>query len=148
MGIDFLTFLAIGFVAQLVDGALGMAFGIISTTALLSVGLSPAYASAAVHTAEVFTTGASAVSHIVHKNIALRLVTELAVAGSIGAVIGAYILSNVDGSVIRPFVAAYLLILGIADIHQSCSDSHAIANPMDGVFGIDSGPHRAHAATS
>ena len=96
MGIDLLTFLAIGFVAQFVDGALGMAFGIISTTALLSVGLSPAYASAAVHTAEVFTTGASAVSHIIHKNIALRLVTNLAVAGSIGAIIGAYILSNIE----------------------------------------------------
>jgi hypothetical protein len=78
------------------------------------VGLSPAYASAAVHTAEVFTTGASAVSHIIHKNIARRLVTELAVAGSIGAIIGAYILSNIDGSVIRPFVAAYLLILGLS----------------------------------
>ena len=114
MGIDLLTFLAIGFVAQFVDGALGMAFGIISTTALLSVGLSPAYASAAVHTAEVFTTGASAVSHIIHKNIARRLVTNLASAGSLGAVIGAYILSNIDGSVIRPLVSAYLLILGLS----------------------------------
>ena len=114
MGIDLLTFLAIGFVAQSVDGALGMAFGIISTTALLSVGLSPAYASATVHTAEVFTTGASAVSHVIHKNIARRMATELAVAGSIGAIIGAYILSNIDGSVMRPFVAAYLLILGLS----------------------------------
>ena len=62
MDSDFLTFLAIGFFAQLVDGALGMAFGVISTTAMLSLGLSPAHASAVVHTAEVFTTGASAVS--------------------------------------------------------------------------------------
>ena len=69
MDSDFLTFLAIGFFAQLVDGALGMAFGVISTTAMLSLGLSPAHASAVVHTAEVFTTGASAVSHAIHNNI-------------------------------------------------------------------------------
>ena len=89
MGIDLLTFLAIGFVAQLVDRALGMAFGIISTTALLSVGQSRAHASAAGHTAEVFTTGSSAVSPHHPQEHALRLVTNLAVAGSIGAIIGA-----------------------------------------------------------
>ena len=111
---DFLTFLLIGFFAQLVDGALGMAFGLLSTSAMLTIGLSPAHASAIVHTAEVFTTGASAVSHMLHKNINRRLMIELAVAGSIGAIIGAYVLSNIDGRVIRPLVAAYLLVLGIS----------------------------------
>ena len=114
MSADFMTFLAIGFFAQLVDGALGMAFGVISTTTLLTVGLSPAHASAMVHTAEVFTTAASAVSHAIHKNINRRLVVELAVAGSVGAIIGAYVLSNIDGRVMRPFVAAYLLVLGLS----------------------------------
>ena len=114
MSADFMTFLAIGFFAQLVDGALGMAFGLISTTTLLTIGLSPAHASAMVHTAEVFTTGASAVSHAIHKNINRRLVVELAVAGSVGAIIGAYVLSNIDGRVMRPFVAAYLLVLGLS----------------------------------
>ena len=114
MDADFLTFLAIGFFAQLVDGALGMAFGVISTTALLTLGLSPAHASAMVHTAEVFTTGASAVSHAIHKNINRRLVIELAAAGSVGAIIGAYVLSNIDGQAMRPFVAAYLLVLGFS----------------------------------
>lgn len=114
MPADFMTFLAIGFFAQLVDGALGMAFGVISTTTLLTVGLSPAHASAMVHTAEVFTTGASAVSHTIHKNINRRLVIELAVAGSVGAIIGAFVLSNIDGHVMRPFVAAYLLVLGLS----------------------------------
>ena len=114
MDTDFLIFLAIGFFAQLVDGALGMAFGVISTTALLTLGLSPAHASAVVHTAEVFTTGASAVSHAIHKNINRRLVIELAAAGSVGAIIGAYVLSNIDGQAMRPFVAAYLLVLGFS----------------------------------
>ena len=114
MDADFLTFLAIGFFAQLVDGALGMAFGVISTTAMLSLGMSPAHASAMVHTAEVFTSGASAVSHAIHNNINRRLVIELAAAGSVGAVIGAYVLSNIDGRVMRPFVAAYLMVLGLS----------------------------------
>ena len=108
MDSEFLTFLAIGFFAQLIDGALGMAFGVISTSALLTLGLSPAHASAVVHTAEVFTTGASAVSHAIHKNINRRLVIELGLAGSLGAIIGAHVLSNIDGRVMRPFVAAYL----------------------------------------
>ena len=109
---NFLSFLAIGFFAQLVDGALGMAFGV--TTALLTLGLSPAHASAMVHTAEVFTTGTSAISHTMHNNTNRRLVIELAVARSVGAIIGAYVLSNIDGHVVRPFIAAYLLVLGLS----------------------------------
>lgn len=113
MIIDFLLLGAIGFVAQLVDGALGMAFGIISTTALLSIGIAPAHASAVVHTAEIFTTGASAASHIAHRNVDWRLVRRFGVAGVIGAVLGAWILSNVDASAMRPVVSAYLLIIGL-----------------------------------
>ena len=66
---EFLLMLGIGFVAQVVDGTLGMAFGVISTSTMLAIGLPPAQASALVHTAEVFTTGASAVSHIWHRNV-------------------------------------------------------------------------------
>lgn len=104
---------AIGFAAQLVDGALGMAFGLISTTALLTLGVPPAQASAAVHTAEVATTAASGLSHLVHGNIHRKLLVTLAAAGVLGGIIGAYVLSNVEGSAIRPFVAAYLLVMGI-----------------------------------
>jgi len=111
---DFFILMAIGFGAQIIDGALGMAFGVISTTALLTVGVAPAQASAIVHTAEVFTTGASAASHIYHRNVDWRLVIRLGVAGVIGAVLGAWILSNVDAAVVRPFVAMYLGIMGIA----------------------------------
>src|SRR5262249_15782713 len=70
-------FFAVGFVAQLVDGALGMAYGVLTNTALLAIGLLPAQASALVHTAEVFTTSASAASHIYHRNVDWRLVARI-----------------------------------------------------------------------
>lgn len=110
---ELLIIVAIGFCAQLIDGALGMAFGLISTTALLTLGLSPAQASAAVHTAEVATTAASGLSHLYHGNVDRRLLVTLASAGVLGGVIGAYILSNIDGRAIRPFVSAYLLVMGM-----------------------------------
>jgi hypothetical protein len=112
MSVDFLMLVAIGFVAQLVDGALGMAFGVISTTAMLTMGLPPAQASAIAHTAEVFTTAASGASHLYFRNVDWRLVVRLGIAGVIGAVAGAWFLSNIDGHAARPFVAAYLLLVG------------------------------------
>ena len=113
MGTEFFILFAVGFVAQLVDGALGMAYGVISTSSLLLLGLPPAQASAVVHTAEIFTTSASAASHIYHRNVDWRLVTRLGVAGVLGAILGAWILSNVDASAARPFVFAYLLLASI-----------------------------------
>lgn len=113
MWTDYLLLGAIGFVAQLIDGALGMAFGVISTSAMLTMGVPVAQASAMVHTAEVFTTAASAVSHIAHKNVDWKLVARLGSGGVIGAVLGAWVLSNVDASVARPWVAGYLMLLGI-----------------------------------
>lgn len=113
MTIEFALLVAVGFFAQLVDGALGMAFGLIATTAMLSLGLPPAQASAATHTAEVATTAVSGLSHLYHRNIDKRLFVTLGIAGVIGGVIGAWLLSNIDGKVIRPFVSAYLLAVGI-----------------------------------
>jgi uncharacterized membrane protein YfcA len=110
---DFAILAAIGFGAQIIDGALGMAFGVISTTALLTVGVAPAQASAIVHTAEIFTTGASAASHIYQRNVDWRLVVRLGIAGVIGAALGAWVLSNIDAAVVRPFVAIYLAAIGI-----------------------------------
>ena len=81
MTFEFLTLIGIGFLAQLVDGALGMAFSLISTTALLSLGMPPVQASAAVHTAEVATTGASGLSHLFHQNVDRRLFLTLGVPG-------------------------------------------------------------------
>ncbi|HWM83833.1 MAG TPA: sulfite exporter TauE/SafE family protein [Pseudolabrys sp.] len=110
---DYVVLGLIGFAAQLVDGALGMAFGVISTSAMLAMGLPPAHASAVVHTAEIFTTGASAASHIWHRNVDWRLVIRLGVAGVIGAVLGAWLLSNVDSTAARPLIGLYLLAMGI-----------------------------------
>ena len=110
---EFFMILAIGFAAQMIDGALGMAFGVISTSAMLMIGMPPAQASALVHTAEIFTTGASAASHVYHRNVDWRLVIRLGIAGVVGAVLGAWVLSNVDAHVVRPIVAFYLLALGL-----------------------------------
>lgn len=106
-------FVAIGFLAQMVDGTLGMAYGLTATSCLLSFGLAPATASATVHSAEVFTTGLSGVSHHYFGNVDRALFRRLAVPGIIGAVIGAYVLSSLDGDRIRPFVAIYLLGMGV-----------------------------------
>lgn len=113
MWTDYLLLGAIGFVAQLIDGALGMAFGVISTSTMLTMGVPVAQASAMVHTAEVFTTAASAISHIAHRNVDWKLVARLGAGGVVGAVLGAWVLSNVDASAARPYVAGYLLLLGL-----------------------------------
>jgi uncharacterized protein len=109
---DLLLFVAIGFAAQIVDGAIGMAYGLISTTILLSLGIPPATASASVHAAEVFTTGASGLSHWRFGNLDKRLFWKLAPAGMIGGGLGAYVLTAVPGDAIRPIVGIYLGIMG------------------------------------
>ncbi|KQM18903.1 sulfite exporter TauE/SafE family protein [Novosphingobium sp. Leaf2] len=111
---DIAPFVAIGFAAQIVDGALGMAFGVITQTLLVSVvGVAPAAASASVHVVELFTTGTSGISHIFHRNVDWKLFLRLVPAGIIGGVTGAYLLSNIDASVARPFVMAYLTGIGV-----------------------------------
>jgi uncharacterized membrane protein YfcA len=113
MDVELLLLLLTGFVAQLVDGALGMAFGVISTSVVMSLGMPAAQASALVHTAEMFTTSASGAWHIYHRNVDWWLTAKLASAGVIGALIGAWLLSNIDAMAIRPFVSAYLLLVGL-----------------------------------
>lgn len=110
---DLLPFIAVGFAAQMIDGALGMAFGVISSTLLISLGVPPAAASAGVHAAESFTTAASGTSHIVHKNVCWRLFSRLVLPGVAGGVLGAYVLTRLDAEVARPFVLAYLGFLSI-----------------------------------
>jgi len=116
---DWWLFFAVGFVAQLVDGALGMAYGVLTNTVLLAIGLPPAQASALVHTAEIFTTGASAASHIYHRNVDWRMVARLGVTGVLGAILGAWILSNIDVTAARRFVYGYLLIMGLYILWKS-----------------------------
>jgi uncharacterized membrane protein YfcA len=112
-------FFAVGFLAQLVDGTLGMAYGVLSNTALMAIGIPPAHASALVHTAEIFTTSASAASHIYHRNVDWRLVARLGVTGVLGAILGAWVLSNVEVMSARRFVYAYLLIMGLYILWKS-----------------------------
>ena len=109
-----LPFIAVGFAAQLVDGALGMAFGVISNTLLVGVlGVPPALASQRVHVVECFTTGVSGISHLLHRNIDGRLFARLVVPGMIGGFTGAYLLSNLDAAVVKPFVLIYLTGIGL-----------------------------------
>lgn len=120
-----LPFVAVGFVAQLVDGALGMAFGVITNLMLVGfVGLVPARASANVHLVECFTTAASAISHIIYRNVDWRLLARLALPGMIGGATGAYLLSNIDGSVAKPFVMAYLAAIGAYLLWRSWRIGH------------------------
>jgi uncharacterized protein len=109
---DILLFMAIGFAAQMIDGAIGMAYGIAATTLLMSMGVPPATASAAIHAAEVFTTAASGTAHWRMGNVDRKLVAHLAVPGMVGGAIGAYVLATVPGDRIRPIVSAYLLVMG------------------------------------
>ncbi|WP_100613874.1 sulfite exporter TauE/SafE family protein [Confluentibacter citreus] len=110
----FFWFLLAGFLAQTVDGALGMAYGVTSNSVLLGFGLSPKLASAAVHTAEVFTTGVSGLSHIRFGNFNKSLFLKIVVPGVLSASLGAFLLGAViDGNIIKPYVSTYLLILGV-----------------------------------
>lgn len=102
----------VGFVAQLVDGALGMAYGLVSTSFLLAFGVSPAAASAAVHTAEMFTTGASGAAHIWRRNVQWGLVWRLAPAGIVGGIAGALTVSYLPIAIIKPIMSVYLLGMG------------------------------------
>ena len=111
--LDLLPFVAVGFAAQLVDGALGMAFGVISSTLLLSLGVPPAAASAGVHAVESFTSAASGISHVAHRNVDWRLFSRLVIPGIIGGVIGAYVITNVAADVARPLVLTYLSLIGL-----------------------------------
>jgi len=112
----FAVFVVVGFMAQIIDGALGMAYGVTSTSFLLSLGIpsiTPAIASASVHASEICTTAVSGLSHLRFGNVDKDLLMRLLIPGVIGGVLGAYILSAVSGETIKPFVALYLLIMGL-----------------------------------
>lgn len=112
-GLNFFAFVLVGFAAQMIDGALGMAYGVSSNTFLLSLGMPPAAASASVHAAEVFTTGVSGFSHWKLKNIDTRLATRLLLPGVLGGITGAYLLTSLDGTLLKPWISGYLLVMGI-----------------------------------
>ena len=108
----------VGAIAQLIDGSLGMAYGVTSTTLLVAAGIAPAAASAAVHFAEIGTTLASGISHHKLGNVDWRIVRILAVPGAIGAFAGATILTNLPADVAKPVVGAILLTLGLYVLYR------------------------------
>ncbi len=103
----------VGFLAQVVDGALGMAYGVTATTFLLATGATPGAASASVHIAEIFTTGVSGISHVKFGNVNKELFMRLLVPGILGGIIGAILVTQIDGAAFKPYISAYLLLLGI-----------------------------------
>ena len=125
-----IPFILIGFAAQLVDGSLGMAYGQISSTLLISMGVQPKSASAGVHAAETFTTAVSAVSHVAHRNVDWWLFFKIVVPGVIGGMLGAYVLTEVPADTAKP------VVLGLFDR----------ARPVSVLPRRDASPHRAPAA--
>ena len=109
---DLILFIAIGFAAQIVDGAVGMAYGLTASSVLLSTGVPPAVTSASVHAAEVFTTGISGASHWKVGNVRWNLVWRLALPGMAGGAIGAYVLTQIPVDIIKPAISVYLVIMG------------------------------------
>jgi uncharacterized membrane protein YfcA len=125
---DILFYVLVGFIAQMVDGSIGMAYGVTSTSVMLSFGVPPATASACVHAAETFTTGASGLAHWKLGNVDKRLIWRLALPGAIGGAIGAYVLTNIPGELVKPYISAYLLLIGIFIIYKAVHRKHSFVD--------------------
>ncbi len=112
---------SIGFFAQLVDGSLGMGYGVTNNSFLIAMGIAPALASASVHTAEIFTTLVSGGSHLFAGNVKKVWLLNLIIPGVISGAAGAFLLSKIPGNVIKPYIAAILLILGCVILYRFLS---------------------------
>jgi len=117
------SLLLVGFAAQLIDGALGMAYGVSASAFLTTMGHPPAVVSATVHAAEVFTTGASGVSHAWFKNLDRKILAKLVLPGMLGGACGAWLLSTLDGALLQPFVWVYLLGTGVLLLRRASRSS-------------------------
>ena len=124
-----LPFILVGFAAQMIDGALGMAFGMISSTLLITLGVPPAMASAGVHTAETFTTAVSGISHTAHRNVDWRLFFRIVIPGVLGGVTGAYLLTQISAEVAKPYVLTYLTVLGAYLLYRGVMHKHTERQP-------------------
>lgn len=116
-----LWFMLAGFIAQMIDGALGMAYGVSASTFLLSFGIPPAAVSASVHASEIFTSGVSGLMHLRFGNVNNKLFKTLLLPGVLGAILGAYVLSSAEdyAYIIKPVVAVYTLALGFVIIRKA-----------------------------
>lgn len=120
---NIVLFILVGFIAQMIDGALGMAYGVSSTTFLLSLGVPTKIASASVHVSEMFTTLASGLSHLRFGNVDKSLFKKLVIPGVIGGILGAYVLSSIPGDKLKPFVSCYLLLMGLRILLKAIKSS-------------------------
>ena len=138
---EFALFAAVGFLAQLADGGLGMGYGIISATALLTAGVAPAAVSASIHAAELFTTAVSGGAHLWHRNVDRRIFWRLAPAGVIGGAVGTYVLTGLSGHVVRPFVVAYLAIMAVLILRRAIRGrrSKAVSKHSTRFYGLIGG---------
>ncbi|MEZ0610692.1 sulfite exporter TauE/SafE family protein [Fibrella sp. WM1] len=121
---EFFYFLMAGFVAQMIDGALGMAYGVTATTFLMSVGISPLHATASVHSSEIFTSGVSGYMHLKFGNINSKLFKAVLIPGVIGAALGAWLISELTAfeqyaKVLQPIISVYTAFLGILIIRKA-----------------------------
>jgi uncharacterized membrane protein YfcA len=122
---ELLLFVALGFFAQLIDGALGMAYGLVGTTVLLAIGTPPAMTSASIHAAEVVTTGLAGASHVWHKNVDWQLFKRLAPAGVAGGIVGAYILVGLPEGLVKFFITIYLIGITVLIMRRILSSKKA-----------------------
>jgi uncharacterized membrane protein YfcA len=144
---QFWLFAAIGFLAQLVDGSLGMGYGVVSSTSLLAIGVPPAQASACVHAAKLFTSGTSAYSHQAFGNVERSLFMKLSIMGGIGGILGALLVSAVPSDYVRPVVMVYLCIIGVVIVYRAWLARHPVkprekpapARPIGAVGGFVDG---------
>jgi uncharacterized protein len=116
---DFYLYVLAGFAAQMIDGALGMAYGVSASSILLAAGTPAATVSATVHAAECFSTGASALSHHAFGNVSRFLFRRLLIPGVLGAIVGAYVLSNLPGEKLGPYISGYLILMGLIIITKA-----------------------------
>lgn len=121
---NIIIFIILGFIAQIIDGCLGMAYGVSANTFLLTIGISPAAASASVHTAEIFTTAVSGYSHYQAGNVSKELFKRLLIPGVIGGALGAYILTALPTDIIKPIVAIYLALMGARILYKAFQKNH------------------------
>ncbi len=129
MEVGLFAFVLVGFLAQLIDGALGMAYGVVSNACLLACGLPPAVASAAVHSAKMGASAASGASHLAFRNVDRALVWRLALPGMVGAMLGSLLLGRLQFAWLTPLVALYLLLIGVRLVHRALARPARPARP-------------------
>lgn len=138
---EFWPLVLVGFAAQLIDGALGMAYGISASAFLTTMGHPPAFVSATVHAAEVVTTGASGLSHAWFKNLDRQIFFKLVLPGMVGGALGAWLLGTLDGDLLKPFVWTYLLLTGVLLLRRASRSSEpqlarAPSHALGGIAGF------------